>query len=470
MTMTNRKIVRVLAAVAAITCCKPPGANSSSVASIVGVDGNGQESAFTLLPVRNFVTSRLGASSNDPGVQQATALAGTRLLAIVECASSAQGSAASVLAALEARAAIDDLYVDANRHLGFSSDDNNLAQIGGGPAQLVQVPCHIYGSRLLSWDVLQDIEVRAAGLPGTLPPAGQARDRVTAIYQQSEAIDLAIRSSYTKDPSQSFMPSIPALLDMLAEQAGETGSAATLASRIQKADGIYIPDPCNPANPTTTEIPYAGQLRQGVYSCQQSRPGVFDYRAGGASGSGYAAIRDLVASEIAGDHQSEVFLDDGTNDPSLSALWDLLTGITPWGSATGTRGKIGAMLTSDQADADFAGMFAANAPDARPAAATPQPRQDLTQAAAPFGLGAHVAANSESVWADRRQRILRATAGMTGSRGVLDGGHTSTAAGLPSTASGRTSALGSSMGPAGVQGLQGLNAAAAPIIWSLRGQ
>ena len=161
--MNKTKHAKILLMAVAVTCCKPPG-SASNVASITGIDSNGQSSAFTMLPLRNFVDSSLGSGSQDPGVQQAAAMskypaAGDGRVCILFYGKRRERARCRG----DAGAAIDDLYVDANRHLMISADDAHLAQIGNGASALAPVPCHLYGQRLLSWDVLVDIQARAAG-------------------------------------------------------------------------------------------------------------------------------------------------------------------------------------------------------------------------------------------------------------------------------------------------------------------
>jgi hypothetical protein len=213
--------------------CKPKA--TSSLDSITGVNAAGEESALSLIPVRNFSASDL--SGGDAGAKQAAAMVKTRLFALVECVAAKHKrtdktiSATDLMAAVELRAAIDDLYVDHNRALLTSASDNALADYGS-KNKLIAVPCHIHGERLLSWAVITDLQLRASGLPRSLPTNASAKALTMSTYAIVQATHQAFRGSYTEDPAKDFMPRIPALLDMIQEQAGHTTTAQTQRQRL----------------------------------------------------------------------------------------------------------------------------------------------------------------------------------------------------------------------------------------------
>ena len=144
----KRAKVGVLLATGLVQC--KPKSSAASLKTITGVDESGTEVALALLPVRNFSLAKL--DGDDPGVLQAAAMVRARLFALIECVPvvSERGdtiSAAQLVSALEARAAIDDLYVDEERNLLTSKDDNKLAQYGSTANKLIKVPCSIHGRR-----------------------------------------------------------------------------------------------------------------------------------------------------------------------------------------------------------------------------------------------------------------------------------------------------------------------------------
>ena len=346
--------------------CKP-GRNSgnSQVKAVTGIDATtGEESALALLPVRNYTTAALGISSDNNGVQQASAMVRTRLLALVECRdvvtpTGGKISGAKIMTLLEARAALDDLYVDAERHLITSSDTGQLLEFENNSAGKLAIPCHLYGKRLLSFAVLNDMQVRAAGLPKALPTNKDQAAIASRIYLLAQAVHLAVRSSHSGQSDAVMTPMAQAIKDMASDQGIKTLSLAKIIERVRAADTLY--NPCTGAAKEVAAgaLPYTLEWKTNNYACQAEggSSDVVHFRAGGPSGKRYSEVRDLIAAEIQRTHEKVVYPQMNKNDVRIQDLWDILTGTTPWTNAK----PLASYLASGQG-IDFIKTFMASEP------------------------------------------------------------------------------------------------------------
>ncbi len=433
--------------------CKPKAA--SSLDSITGVNAAGEEAALSLIPVRNFSASNL--AGGDAGVQQAAAMAKTRLFALVECVAAKHKktgktiSATDLMAAVELRAAIDDLYVDQNRALLTSADDAALADYGS-TNKLIAVPCHIHGERLLSWPVITDLQLQAAGLPKTLPSSAGPRALTMSTYSVVQAIHQGFRGSYTEDASKDFMPRVPALLNMIEEQGGGEATAAAVIKRIKDADKFF--NACSKQDTKNTTLPYASQLRGKSYACtpESGRAGMFSYRAGGASGKNYETVKNLISTEITRTHAA-VFARSQNDDGALFGLWEILTSTKKWGNYGGTSHALANFLVSGK-DFDFASTFASKANGAVAAPGSDPKVQTSELDTAPLAIAIPVGL----VQSGKRDQFIQRAEGGGGARGLFVGGTTSSASGRGKSVADRVRGAGSQMGAAGSFQLKALEA------------
>lgn len=459
----------LLALASGFVSCKPKGAGAS-VKSLNELDADGKSmTSFEILAVRNFTVAPLAKGSTDPGAKQAEAMVRTRLFALVEC-TAVVGSlgdkidAATLMSAVEARSAIDDLYIDQNRNLLTSAADAKLAAIGSMANKLVRVPCRVYGARFLSWEVFTDLQLRAAGLPKKPSAADMAAMDTFGLVQ---TMHLTIRGNYNTKAEDEFMPRLPAVMDMLFEQAGMRVTAATskaLSDRMHAADPAY--NPCTKAGPRDPAMPDVGAVKaanwkmNGAGECfdHPTQPGVKIYVPGGSKT--YAQVRDSVVNAIAGAHRA-VFPGGAANDPALFDLWDMLTAVAPYPQDGSAKGKIGAYLTKGSG-LDFAEVFASDGEAAKSAPKNLPDRVNSNFMMAPLALGiSRNAAKSET------HLILRAVAG-TEEHGVLDGGSRSMSYKLAGDVKGRIAAMGRYMGPGGGAGLAKLAQDAASALDMIR--
>ena len=338
--------------------------NSSSLAAITGVDAaTGQEMALGLLPVRNYTASSLGGASSDSGVQQAAAMVKTRLLALIECQAvttpkSGTLSASALMTFLEGRAAVDDLYVDASRHLITSADPAKLLDFETSGPNTVAVPCHLFGSRLLSFVALNDLQVRAAGMPQSLPQDKNQTAVVNRVFLLAQAIHLAARSSHGGESDAVMTPMAQAILDMAHDQGVRTLSLAQTKARLIAADKIY--NPCIPSSKASSAagtFAYMQEWKVSNFGCaaQGGASDIVNYRAGGLDGKRYNEVRDLIAAEIKRTHENVVFAGNAKNNADLAQLWDLLTSTTSWNSPN--TSALAKYMTGGQG-IDFAQTFA----------------------------------------------------------------------------------------------------------------
>ncbi len=441
--MKNR-LITIPMLVLATMACKPK--SSSSLDSITGINADGQEAALSLIPVRNFSAAPL--SGGDAGAQQASAMVKTRLFALVECVAAKHKktgktiSATDLMAAVELRAAIDDLYVDHNRALLTSASDNALADYGSSNG-LIAVPCHIHGERLLTWSVILDMQLRGAGLPKALPTKKEAKAFTISTYNVVQAVHQGFRGSYTEDASKDFMPRVPALLNMIEEQAGSEVSANTVITRIKAADKYF--NACSKADTSKGTLPYASALRGKGYACtpESGRPGMSSYRAGGASGKSYELVKNLLSAEITRAHAA-VYSKSNSDDPALFGLWEILTSTKKWGSYTGTGRSLANYLVTGK-DFDFNGTFASKAAGAVNAPGTDPKVETSNLDTAPLLIAVPVGL----IQSGKRDQFIQRASGNGGARGILVGGTHSTASGRGKTSQDRVRGVGSQMGAGG---------------------
>ena len=406
--MKNVLSIRLCASIAgfALTnaACEPPSGmhhkvvDTAQSGSATPGDGMG---VLALVPVRNFSPNKLLGDSSDKGVQQAAAMVKTRLLALIECNTviSPQGiklTGGALMGLLQSRATLDDLYVDASRHLTISADESAMLDFEKGAGSSLTVPCHLVGQRMLSFAVLNDMQVRVAGMPKTLPADLGRQAVIQRTFALAQAVHLAVRSKHASQSATATTPTAQAIVDMAASQGTKTISLSQFMARVQAADSIY--NPCVnqvPNGSKSVPFPYTAAWKRSNFSCEtyDGSSDLITYQAGGEIGANYEAVRNMLAREIQRTHEHVVYPHRNSNDPDLQNLWDLLTSTAPWTSApstnlAGTNGAALATYLAGGLGVDFATTFkskvAATTPNLNLTAATDLLRTaSLSGAAAP---------------------------------------------------------------------------------------
>jgi hypothetical protein len=421
-----------LLAVLAALACKPKGAGSG-LNSISDDGGPGGRSAITLAAVRNFTSVHLPTGSANE--RQVAGMVGTRLFWEIECVPVKTKSGAVIpgdeLAALvDARALIDDLYLDANRYLFTSANDNHLVQPGDANSEKVMIPCHIYGDHALTSDTLTDLMLKAAGMPATLPSNPSAQDGLSRVFFPAQTLFLATRAP--SNGADTTRVKLQQMLEMLRDQRGVDISHYDFGSRQGGADSVY-----NPCVAGGGPLSWAAQWKGLGFSCPSGntassfvvRQGLTNLPSGSyrpcSDSSAISCVRDLLAVSVASSFEA-VYGTQGRSN--LDSLWRILTSATPWSQ----QGVIGNFLATG-AGANVSAEF-----PAAPSLTVVQQQAVSPQAAAPLLLSVTAgvySANSPTGIA-ALEPVVSTDADGRSSAGLL-GGQPLLAGALPSTAGAR---------------------------------
>jgi len=337
---------------ASINACRPATSTTGSVVqSVTGVDESNHAAGFGFLPVRNFVTAPLGAHSTDPGVSEATTMVNARLFALVECGDLTTRlgpvSAARLLDLLEPLGASDNLYLTAARQIITKIGSGEIDKYSSPRSDAVTeiVPCHLFGTRLLTWDVIADLQTRAAGLPENEPAAGSAAETAAKrVYLANQTLFLSLRGNYDPNRASPLAGKVNALIEMATTQSGANLTADELTHRLLKSDEIY--NPCIMGRgPEGVGGAYLAAWKTSNFSCVRV-PGtnVSSYQAGAGNGANYVKIRNQLALAIA--RTDDAVHAGNAGDLDLARLWDVLTDAQPWTRVAGAPRAIAEYLTS----------------------------------------------------------------------------------------------------------------------------
>ena len=213
----------------------------------------------------------------------------------------------------------------------------------------MRIPCKLRGDRLLSWDVVADVQTRALGLPDQQPAATKLA-AAKRIYLVNQALILAIRGSYAaKDPSMSE-GKLAAMVEMAAQQRGEATSNENISHRVLQSDAVY--NPC-----VKGKSGYMSTWKTSNFGCvpMKGQPSRSNYRAGGASAERYVEVRDILALEISRTH--DVLQRSNGGDLELARLWNVVTSTHPFKNISGASRDI-AFYLAGGSGINFETLFA----------------------------------------------------------------------------------------------------------------
>lgn len=311
-------VARLIPTVAAVAfmatafSCKPK--NSSDLKGIVGVAEDGTMRAFALLPMRNLPAVTFEETDNENLQHSINLATKTEYYGFVECTSYHTGNAEDWMHVVEERAANGDLAILANRRLIVTGD--KIDAFDG------TLPCRVIGRFLATMPELDEVLGSVINNPSKVG---------IRQFRLAQTVFLSLRGPTTGSDSNEISSLMQRYIDNARAHFGAKNlSAAEMKANLLALDSVF--NPCS-TEAATLEVPaQAAQWKADNYACvQTSRSGGTEkvYRPGGASGSQYVTVRNLVAAELAYVHL-RILQNAKKIDKDLHRLINLLTSTADW--------------------------------------------------------------------------------------------------------------------------------------------
>jgi hypothetical protein len=309
--ITTRRFTLLLGLAVVGPACAPTPQEGAKLQTLTGVTATGDEAAFAFVAVVNDVV-RLG-SSKTSDVARAKQLVEAPYLAPVLCTSKSAMKAEEMIDLLRLHSFAGDLFVTPRRDLLITNP-------AGKPETISRKLCTIWGGRLLTYPVLDEVLTEVTGLPDELPSQPEVRRHAEDSYVLAQAIYLAMRGPYNRKAKRYGSTIAGKLIEMARVHSFVRLTPAALLARFEAADAVY--NPC--LNAPLTRRRYFAGWRQENFACVVSKTSaeLSVYRAGGLSGARFTEVTDRIAAKLADAHD-RIF--EGSGGRPLLELWEMLT-------------------------------------------------------------------------------------------------------------------------------------------------